>query len=114
MYGHVFLQPHISQKILEFPDRIEDKKKLQQFLGLINYARPYLKDIGKTCKYLYAKTGAAGQIYFNLEDEKVVRKIEEMVKTLPKLSLPIDTDYLIVQTDGCENGWGAVPFRKTK
>lgn len=35
-----------------------------------------------------------------------------MVKTLPTLTLPLDTDYLIIEIDGCETGWGESSFKK--
>ena len=37
------LQDYIVQKINNFPDKLEDLKTLQSFLGLLNYARPYIK-----------------------------------------------------------------------
>ena len=41
--GQIKLQDHIVQKINNFPDKLEDLKTLQSFLGLLNYARPYIK-----------------------------------------------------------------------
>lgn len=61
----ISLQPHIATKILEFPDKIENTKELRSFLGLLNYVRPYLKDIGKLSGTLYNKTFFKGQKYFN-------------------------------------------------
>ena len=37
------LQPHIFQQILAFPDKMEDIKTLRAFLGLLNYARNFIK-----------------------------------------------------------------------
>lgn len=31
---------------------------------------------------------------------------------MPELELPQETDYLIVETDGCNAGWGAVLYKK--
>lgn len=42
------------------PDKLEDLKELQQFLGLVNYARPYIKNIGKIAGPLYSKTSLKG------------------------------------------------------
>lgn len=36
-----------------------------------------------------------------------------MVKTLPTLTLLLDNDYLVIEIDGCETGWGGALFRKT-
>ena len=38
--GQIKLQEHIVQKINNFPDKLEDLKTLQSFLGLLNYAKP--------------------------------------------------------------------------
>ncbi|KAK8938569.1 hypothetical protein KSP39_PZI011139 [Platanthera zijinensis] len=45
---------------------------------------------------------------FNNEDKKQIEKIKEIVKSLPDLRLPLDNEYLIVEIDGCETGWGAI------
>ena len=43
--GQVKLQEHIVQKINNFPNKLEDLKTLKSFLGLLNYARPYIKNL---------------------------------------------------------------------
>ena len=45
--GTIKLQPHISKKIQDFPDKIEDIKTLRYFLGLLNYARSFIPNLGK-------------------------------------------------------------------
>ena len=45
--GKIKLQPHICKKILEFPNKIEETKKLQQFLGLLNYTSPFIKNLSR-------------------------------------------------------------------
>jgi len=110
--GKIKLQPHIAQKIIDFPDRMEDIKTLRSFLGLLNYARGYIKDLGKYTSPLYNKTSLTGQRKFNSEDIKLVKEIKEKVKNLPELSLPLDSDYLVIQCDGCELGWGAILKKK--
>ena len=36
-----------------------------------------------------------------------------MVKDIPNLALPLETDYLIIETDGSFEGWGAVLKART-
>lgn len=36
-----------------------------------------------------------------------------MVRKLPVLILPLDSDHHVIETDGCETGWGGALFRKT-
>ena len=61
----VKLQPHIVKKVLEMPDKLEKTKDVQNFLGLVNYARNFIQDLGKIAGPLYAKTGSTGQKNFN-------------------------------------------------
>lgn len=35
-----------------------------------------------------------------------------MVKVLPTLTLSLDKDYMVIETDGCELGWGEALFSK--
>lgn len=59
----------------------------------------------------YAKLGSTGQKQFNIEDARQIEKIK-LVKEIPDLKLPLENDYLIIETNGCELGWGAVLKRK--
>ena len=34
--------------------------------------------------------------------------MKEQIKTIPELALPLDTNYLIIETDGYNTGWGAI------
>ena len=104
--GQVKLQEHIVQKINNFPDKLEDLKTLQCFLGLLNYARPYIKNLSQLAEPLYSKIKITGQKYFNQEDIKLVQKIKELVKNLPTLHLPLESEYKIIQTDASQTGWG--------
>jgi hypothetical protein len=110
--GKIKLQDHISKKILDFEEKILNTEELQKFLGLVNYARAYIKDIGKVIRPLYSKTNLKGQKHFNIEDIKQVKKVEEMVKNLPLLRLPLDADYMIIESDCSDLGWGAILLRK--
>ena len=94
--GQVKLQEHIVQKINNFSDKLEDLKTLQSFLGLLNYARPYIKNLSQLAGPLYSKTKITGQKYFNQEDIKLVQKIKELVKNLPTLHLPLESEYKII------------------
>ena len=110
--GKILLQPHISEKILTFPDKIEETKELQKFLRLLNYARPFIKNLSRISGPLFSKVGSKGQKYFNQEDIKLVKSLKEIVTKLPPLDLPLINDYLIIETDGCSLGWGAVLLAK--
>jgi ribonuclease HI len=110
--GKIHLQDHIAKKILQFPDVMNDKKTLQQFLGIVNYARNYIENLAKLAGPLYAKLRKNGQKHFNSEDIKLVRNIKERVKDLKPLELPLDDNYFIIETDASELGWGAILKQK--
>ncbi|KAL0442004.1 UNVERIFIED_CONTAM: Enzymatic polyprotein [Sesamum radiatum] len=41
------LQEHIVEKIRNFPNTLKDKKQLQSFLGVVNFAGIFIKDLAK-------------------------------------------------------------------
>lgn len=88
--GKIHLQEHIAKKI-QFHDAMNDKKVLQQFLGIVNYARNYIDNLAKLAGPLYAKLRKNGQRYFNSEDIKLVKAIKEKVKNLKPLELHISS-----------------------
>jgi hypothetical protein len=109
--GKIYLQDHIAKKILQFPDAIHDKV-LQQFLGVVNYARNDIDNLAKLAGPLYAKLRKIGQKYFNSEDIKLVKIIKDKVKDLNPLELPLDDHYFINETDASKEGWGAILKKK--
>ena len=46
------MQPHILEKIQAFPDKLEDKKQLQRFLGTLNYASDFICNLADKRKEL--------------------------------------------------------------
>jgi hypothetical protein len=78
--GKIYLQEHIAKKILQFPDNMNAKRVLQQFLGIVNYARNYIDNVAKLAVPLYAKLRKNGQKYFKSEDIKLVQTIKKVKK----------------------------------
>ena len=97
---------------MDFPDRMDERKTLQQFLRIVNYARNYIAKLAKLAGPLYAKLRKNGQKYFNSEDVKLVKEIKEKVKNLKPLELPLDNNYFIIETDASISGWGAILKQK--
>ncbi|KAM3193886.1 hypothetical protein ACQJBY_070498 [Aegilops geniculata] len=91
---------------------MSDKKVLQQFLGIVNYAQNYIDNLAKLAGPLYAKLRKNGQKYFNSEDKKLVKAIKEKVKNLKPLELPLEDNYFIIETDASKVGWGAILKQK--
>ena len=107
------LQPHIAEKLRSFPDDLEDLKQVQKFLGVLNYARPFLKELAQVARPLQKKVSSKVQWEWTEKDRKTVRKLKEMMNNLPVLELPRKEDYLILETDASELAWGAILKART-
>ena len=55
--GNILLQDNVLEKVSNFPNKIEDRKQLQRFLGCINYIaqQGFLKDIATKAKDFHKK-----------------------------------------------------------
>nr|GFC10330.1 ORFIII-like polyprotein [Tanacetum cinerariifolium] len=83
-------------------------KGLRSFLGILNYARTHIPKLGILLRPLYEKTNAHGDKRMKPSDYKLVRKIKEQVQNLPDLEIPPEDAYIILETDGCMEGWGGI------
>ncbi|AEC49877.1 polyprotein [Banana streak UI virus] len=111
--NHLDLQPHIVQKIVDFDEeKLKTKKGLKSWLAILNYARGHIKNMGKILGPLYPKTSEKGEKRLNSEDWKIIRKMKEEVRRLPKMAIPPEDAYIVIETDGSMNGWGGVCYWK--
>ena len=72
----------------------------------------YIPNLSKIIGPLYSKTTPTGQKYFNQQDIALVRKIKDICKNLPDLQLPLESEYIIVETDASQLGWGTILLAK--
>ncbi|QOS14285.1 polyprotein [Chestnut mosaic virus] len=115
----VKLQPHIVKKISEVREEdLKTLKGLRSWLGVINYARAHIPKCGTLLGPLYQKVGNHGDKRWTNSDLKLVKQIKELVQQLPDLEIPPEGSYIILETDGCMEGWGGVckwaPFKGAK
>ena len=90
------LQSHIGKKITEFPDKLENKQQIQKFLGCLNYAEGFIKDLGKKryiLQKLLRKNNTRG---WNEEHTETVKNLKKECENLPALRLPEENDKLII------------------
>ncbi|GKB78139.1 ORFIII-like polyprotein [Tanacetum coccineum] len=103
------LQPHIIKKIVSFnEEELKTKKGLRSFLGILNYARNHILKLGILLRPLYEKMNAHGDKRLKPSDYELVRKIKTQVQNLPNLEIPPEDAYIILETDGCMEGWGGI------
>nr|GEW53835.1 ORFIII-like polyprotein [Tanacetum cinerariifolium] len=107
--GTIKLQPRIIKKIVNFKEEeLKTKKGLRSFLRILNYARNHIPKLGILLRPLYEETNAHGDKRLKSSDYQLVRKIKEQVQNLPDLEIPPKNAYIILETDGCMEGWGGI------
>ncbi|KAL0456891.1 UNVERIFIED_CONTAM: Enzymatic polyprotein [Sesamum latifolium] len=109
------LQDHIVEKIHNFSDVLKDKKHLQSFLGVVNFAGIFIKDLAKYSKNfqpLLKETENSKWKWEEIHTQRV-RELKQVCSNLPKLAIPQDEDELVVYTDANDYRWAAVLMKKT-
>ncbi|KAL0378625.1 UNVERIFIED_CONTAM: putative enzymatic polyprotein [Sesamum radiatum] len=109
------LQEHIVEKIHNFPDVLKDKKHLQSFLGVVNFAGIFIKDLAKYRKDfrpLLKETESSKWKWEEIHTQRIC-KLKQVCSNLPKLAIPQDEDELVVYTDANDYRWAAVLMKKT-
>ncbi|KAK4389714.1 putative enzymatic polyprotein [Sesamum angolense] len=106
------LQEHIVEKIRNFPDVLKDKKQLQSFLGVVNFAG-ILKDLAKYRKdFRPFERNRKYKVEMGKSTQRI-RELKQVCNNLPKLAIPQDEDELVVYTDANDYRWAAVLMKKT-
>ncbi|BBL52464.1 hypothetical protein QKP79_gp3 [Aucuba ringspot virus] len=107
--GKIKLQEHIIKRIAQVDDdSLKTLKGLRSWLGVINYARAYIPRCGVLLGPLYSKTSEHGDRRWRTADWKIVREIKALVQDLPDLEIPPGHAYIIIESDGCMEGWGGI------
>ena len=114
--GSIQLQPHIIKKIVDFDEEsLKTKKGLRSFLGILNYARQHIPKLGILLRPLYEKTNTHGDKRMKPSEYKIIKEIKNKVQNLPDLSIPPEDAYIIIEVDGCMEGWGGkIKWKKKK
>ncbi|XP_028111831.1 uncharacterized protein LOC114310135 [Camellia sinensis] len=108
-HGEIKLQPHIISKVADFSEEtLKETKGLRSWLGLLNYARAYIKDMGRLLSPLYSKVSPKGERRINSQDWALIRQIKAQIRKLPSLSIPPEDCVIVLEVDGCMEGWGGI------
>ncbi|TYH92861.1 hypothetical protein ES332_A13G213600v1, partial [Gossypium tomentosum] len=87
---------------------LKTKKGLRSWLGILNYTRTYIPNLGKLAGPLYNKTSAKAKGNLQKSDWALIDQIKDLVQHLPAMELPPQKAYIVLETDGCAEGWGGV------
>ncbi|KAL0454941.1 UNVERIFIED_CONTAM: putative enzymatic polyprotein [Sesamum latifolium] len=109
------LQEHIVEKIHNFSDVLKDKKHLQSFLGVVNFAGIFIKDLAKYRKNFrpFLKETESSKWKWEEIHTQRVRELKQVCSNLPKLAISQDEDELVVYTDANDYRWAAVLMKKS-
>ncbi|GKA20044.1 Orf y [Tanacetum coccineum] len=94
-------------------DVLEDKKQLQRFLGVLTYAETYIEKLAKMRQPLQGKLKKDIVWNWTQSDTDYIKKIKKNLTVFPKLYLPSNEDFLIIETDASEEIWGGILKAKT-
>ncbi|KAK4381376.1 hypothetical protein Sango_2973800 [Sesamum angolense] len=95
------LKDHIVEKIRNFSYVLMDKKHLQSFLGVVNFARIFIKDLAKYRKDFqpFFKEIESSKWKWEEIHRERVHELKQICNNLPKLVIPQDEDELVVYID---------------
>ncbi|XP_071476306.1 uncharacterized protein [Diadema antillarum] len=81
-------------------------KEIEQFLGLVNYHRVFLKDYAKTVGPLYELTGKH-DFHWEAKHQAAFDNVKQLMTSAPVLALPNDKDHFVLDTDASATAIGA-------
>ncbi|KAL0395065.1 UNVERIFIED_CONTAM: Polyprotein P3 [Sesamum latifolium] len=113
IFSDALEKDHIVEKIHNFSDVL--KKHLQSFLGVVNFAGIFIKDLAKYRKDFRPLLKEIKSSKWKWEEihTQRVRELKQVCNNLPKLVIPQDEYELVVYTDANDYRWAAVLMKKT-
>jgi len=82
----------------KFPDEIKDRKKLQRFLGCLNYVADFFPHLRQICAPLYNRLRKNPKPW-SAQHTQIIQQVKQHVKSLPCLGIPHPDAFMIVETD---------------
>ena len=83
-------------------------KEVQQFLGLANYYRRFIKNFAMIAKPLHQATEKQAHFKWTEHCAQAFNQLKDNLTSTPILAMPDWTKPFILDTDACETGIGAV------
>ena len=99
--------PSKTSKIKEWPTP-KCVQEVQQFLGLANYYRRFIKNFATIAKPLHQTTERRKPFKWTAECEQAFNQLKNCLTTSPILAMPDWSKPFIIDTDASETGIGAV------
>lgn len=103
--NRVQLKGEHVRAVLEWPTP-ENTKQVEQFLGLVNYHRVFIKDYAAAAVPLYRITGKHA-FCWGVEQQEAFEDIKRRLTRAPVLTMPNSRDLFILDTDASNDAIGA-------
>ena len=103
--NYISLKPDHVEAVRSWPIP-KSTKEVEQFLGLVNYHRSFLKGYAETAVPLYRITGKK-PFCWGPEQLEAFKKIKDLLTKAPVLTIPNQKDPFILDTDASNDAIGA-------
>lgn len=106
------IRPDVSRtmKLKNFMPK--NKKDLQKILGLINWFRPFIKNLSTRLAGLYDKLQKENKFQWNQQDTTLINEIFSEINKQVMLNYPDFNKSFILETDASNSGIGAVLYQE--
>lgn len=104
--GHYVPSPHIAQELLKFPDKDFTVKRIQQFLGTVNFLREFIPHVSIHTSQPSKMTRKMPPSWGPTQTE-AVKQLKQIAQSPPPFKIPGDGHH-ILQTEASDEYWGAV------
>ncbi|KAK6153247.1 hypothetical protein DH2020_012886 [Rehmannia glutinosa] len=86
-YSDPRILSHIGEKIQGFPYTLKDKKQLQSFLGVVNFAGMFINNLAHYMKVFSPLLNKDAIFKWEAEHQEEIKQLKEVCKKLPKLAI---------------------------
>lgn len=106
-----------ANKVQMDPDKVsavanwptpDSRKKVQQFLGFVNFYRKFIRNFDSVATPLHALTSSKIPFQWNPQAEKAFQCLKERFTTAPVLTVPDPQRQFVVEVDSSNEGIGVV------
>ena len=103
----VQIDPEKTEKVAQWPQPFS-KREVQQFLGLANYYRRFVKDFASINKPLHCLTEKTSKFDWTDDCQRAFEQLRQRLVTAPILVFPDFSLTFLLDTDASDIGIGAV------
>lgn len=83
-------------------------QEVRRFIGLASYYRRFVKDFASIAEPLHSLTKKNALFQWRAEHQAAFDTLKHFLTTAPVLGYPLDDGEMILDTDACDTGVGAV------